>query len=179
MWPYVSDSRPVRRIGSLNAVEVEGMSPNWRVEPAGQVFLSGRSARKGEVDQLCGGGDDPMTETGEPGDNTAEEQREADEPTRSTTEEMVRRYQAGETLTELVNSYDLSFRKVRETLLEAGVTLRPAMPVTAPAPPGMVEAYREGKSIKETAAQFGLTYGQTRRMLLDAGVGLRRRGRPR
>ncbi|MFD2457448.1 helix-turn-helix domain-containing protein [Amycolatopsis samaneae] len=129
-----------------------------------------------------------MRETGDCGDDTVgqdsteqdvtEQRTDAEDSARSVAEELVRRYQGGETLTDLVESKNLSFRKVRETLLEAGVTLRPAMPLTPPAPPGMAEAYRGGKSIKETAAQFGLTYGQTRRMLLNAGVELRRRGRP-
>src|SRR2546422_657952 len=85
------------------------VSLSWRVEPRGRIFLSGRSAQKAKP--LSGAGA-AMRETGDPGDDTAEqdtteqgvtEQRtDAEDSARSVAEELVRRYQDGETLTDLV-----------------------------------------------------------------------------
>ncbi|WP_410648568.1 helix-turn-helix domain-containing protein [Amycolatopsis sp. cmx-4-54] len=70
-----------------------------------------------------------------------------------------------------------SFRKVRTTLHEAGVVMRPPIRRIEPCPDGMVNAYRRGDSIRTLATRFDLSYNVTRRRLLEAGVQLRPRGR--
>ncbi|OKA09025.1 helix-turn-helix domain-containing protein [Amycolatopsis regifaucium] len=107
------------------------------------------------------GGDDPVTEgdegTGEPA-------------------ELVRLYNNGATIESLAERYALSYRKVRTTLLAAGVTLRPAKIQLPPTPPGLVNAYLSGRSIRQLADIHGMSYNQTRRILLAEGVVLRPRG---
>ncbi len=92
--------------------------------------------------------------------------------------ELVAAYTDGQTLEGLSAAYGLSYRQVRERLLDAGVTLRPAKIPLRPTPPGLVTAYCSGLSLRATAAQFGLSYNATRDMLLRAGVGLRSPGAP-
>ncbi|MGW4826198.1 helix-turn-helix domain-containing protein [Amycolatopsis japonica] len=91
--------------------------------------------------------------------------------------EIVRRYELGETIEGLAASHALSYRKVRTTLLAAGVTLRPPKIQLPPTPPGLVNAYLAGRSIRQLADIHGMSYNQTRRILLAEGVVLRPRGR--
>jgi hypothetical protein len=94
--------------------------------------------------------------------------------------ELIRRYNAGETMEHLASQYPLSYRKVRDVLIRAGVTIRPRRRVLLPpTPPGMVNAYNAGRTIRQLGATHGLTYNQTRGILLAEGVQLRPRGQPR
>ncbi|MEU0533729.1 helix-turn-helix domain-containing protein [Amycolatopsis tolypomycina] len=90
--------------------------------------------------------------------------------------ELVGQYAAGETLEWLVARYPFSYRKIRTTLIEAGVTLRPPKIPLPPTPPGLVNAYNFGRTIRQVAASYGLSYNQTRNILLAEGVRLRTRG---
>jgi len=101
---------------------------------------------------------------------------EHDETDAALTAELVRRYEAGETIDELVADSPLSFRRIRRILLDTGITLRPQARRVPPAPPGLVNGYAAGNTIRQLARIHGLTYGQTRRMLLQEGVELRARG---
>jgi uncharacterized protein (DUF433 family) len=92
--------------------------------------------------------------------------------------ELVDRYDAGETITGLVAQFPYSFRKIRTALIDAGVTLGPPRIPLQPTPPGLVNAYRYGRSIRQLAATHGLSYNQVRNILLAEGVELRRRGQP-
>jgi hypothetical protein len=92
--------------------------------------------------------------------------------------ELKRRYDAGETLLELLENFDGGYGVLRTVLKAQGVQFRPAQPVTPPAPPGMVATYTSGTSIVETGELFGVSRDVARRMLLAAGVKLRPRGRP-
>ncbi|MFD6066700.1 helix-turn-helix domain-containing protein [Amycolatopsis lurida] len=85
-------------------------------------------------------------------------------------------YEAGATLEKLAAERGLSYRCVRDSVLAAGVTLRPPKILIPECPPGMVEQYNRGASIRQLSAHFGHRYNQTRRMLLQAGVTLRPRG---
>ncbi|MEU3622180.1 hypothetical protein BS329_34335 [Amycolatopsis coloradensis] len=91
--------------------------------------------------------------------------------------ELARLYNNGETIENLAERYALSYRKVRTTLLAAGITLRPAKVQLPPTPPGLVNAYLSGRSIRQLAHIHGMSYNQTRRILLAEGVALRPRGR--
>ncbi|MEV6825212.1 hypothetical protein [Amycolatopsis sp. NPDC051102] len=94
-------------------------------------------------------------------------------------EELLHRYQNGDTLSVLMQGFEGSLRTLRTVLEEQGVKFRPPRPRMPPAPPGLVDTYRSGKSIVETGRSFGLGRDITKRMLLEAGVELRGRGRPR
>ncbi|UUV34557.1 transcriptional regulator [Amycolatopsis roodepoortensis] len=96
----------------------------------------------------------------------------------STTAEMVRKYNGGQTLEGLAEEYSRSYRAVRNLLLEAGVTMRPPKIQLPPTPPGMVNAYNHGWSIRQLATKHDMTYSRTRRVLLAEGVVLRGVGRP-
>ncbi|WP_370965221.1 helix-turn-helix domain-containing protein [Amycolatopsis sp. cg9] len=93
--------------------------------------------------------------------------------------ELVKRYSGGETIESLVAEYPFSYRKVRTTLINAGVTLRPPKIRLPPTPPGLVNAYEHGRSIRQVAALYGMSYNQTRNILLAEGVQLRSRGQPK
>ncbi|RSN26485.1 hypothetical protein DMC63_01215 [Streptomyces sp. WAC 05977] len=86
-------------------------------------------------------------------------------------------YVAGATLEGLAAEHGVSYRFVRDSVLAAGVTLRPPKILIPECPPGMVEMYERGASIRQLRARFGNSYDQTRRMLRQAGVTLRGRGR--
>lgn len=90
--------------------------------------------------------------------------------------ELAQRYTAGATIRDLVKLYDLSYRKVRGVLLDAGVELRPPQIRLPPTPPGLVNAYESGRTIRQLATMHGMTYTQTRRILLAEGVVLRAPG---
>ncbi|WP_410639356.1 helix-turn-helix domain-containing protein [Amycolatopsis sp. lyj-346] len=90
--------------------------------------------------------------------------------------ELVGQYTAGETLEGLVARYPFSYRKIRTTLIDEGVTLRPPKIPLPPTPPGLVNAYHYGQTIRQLAASYGLSYNQTRNILLAEGVQLRSRG---
>lgn len=90
--------------------------------------------------------------------------------------ELVTRYSGGETIESLVAAYPFSYRKVRTTLIDAGVALRPPKIRLPPTPPGLVNAYRHGRSIRQLGATYGMSYTQTRNVLLAEGVQLRPRG---
>ena len=90
--------------------------------------------------------------------------------------DVVREYTAGETLESLVARYPYSYRKIRTTLIDAGVTLRPPRIPLPPTPPGLVNAYLDGRSIRQLGTTYGMSYSQTRNILLTEGVKLRRRG---
>ncbi|WP_410638066.1 helix-turn-helix domain-containing protein [Amycolatopsis sp. lyj-346] len=90
--------------------------------------------------------------------------------------ELVDQYAAGETIERLVARYPFSYRKIRATLIDEGVTLRPPKIPLPPTPPGLVNAYNFGRSIRQLAASYGLSYNQTRNILLAEGVQLRTRG---
>lgn len=87
-------------------------------------------------------------------------------------------YTAGETLESLAARYPYSYRKIRTSLIDTGVTLRPPRILLPPTPPGLVNAYLDGRSIRQLAAIHGMSYNQTRNILLAEGVELRRRGQP-
>lgn len=89
----------------------------------------------------------------------------------------IQRYNDGETMEKLAAQYPLSYRKVREVLIRAGVTFRPQKVLLPPTPPGLVNAYLDGRTIQQLATTHGRSYNQTRRILLAEGVQLRRRGR--
>jgi hypothetical protein len=92
--------------------------------------------------------------------------------------QLVADYVAGETIESLVGRHPYSYRRIRTTLIEAGVTLRlPRIPLP-PTPPGLVNAYRDGRSIRQLATTYDMSYNQTRNILLAEGVELRRRGKP-
>lgn len=93
-----------------------------------------------------------------------------------TVTELVQRYDDGETMENLTRQYPLSYRKVREVLHRAGVTIRPPKILLPPTPPGLVNAYHDGRTIHQLATTYGRSYNQTRRILLAEGVQLRRRG---
>ncbi|WP_410652136.1 helix-turn-helix domain-containing protein [Amycolatopsis sp. cmx-4-54] len=86
-------------------------------------------------------------------------------------------YKAGAKLEELAAKTGRSYRYVRDSVLAAGVTLRPPKILIPECPPGMVNLYEQGASIRQIGAKYGHSYCQTRRMLLHAGVTLRGRGR--
>ncbi|WP_329060569.1 helix-turn-helix domain-containing protein [Amycolatopsis sp. NBC_01480] len=90
--------------------------------------------------------------------------------------ELVQRYSDGETMESLAEQYPLSYRKVRELLHRAGVTIRPQKILLPQTPPGLVNAYHHGGTIQQLADTHGMSYNQTRRILLAEGVRLRRRG---
>ncbi|ANN16267.1 hypothetical protein SD37_11825 [Amycolatopsis orientalis] len=90
---------------------------------------------------------------------------------------LVTAYEAGATIEALAEVHDVTYRAVRDRLLAAGVTLRPAKILIPPCPEGMVNLYEHGASIRQVGAKFGHSYNQTRRMLLAAGVTLRPHGR--
>lgn len=92
--------------------------------------------------------------------------------------ELALRYAAGDTLESLVARYPYSYRKIRTTLIDAGVTLRPPRIPLPPTPPGLVNAYLDGRSIRRLATTYGMSYNQTRNILRAEGVELRRRGQP-
>jgi hypothetical protein len=92
---------------------------------------------------------------------------------------LIASYEAGATIEALVEETGVSYRRVRETLLAFGVTLRPPMILVPPLPPGMVARYRNGASIRQLGVIYGHSYSQTRNMLRNAGVALRPRGAPR
>jgi uncharacterized protein (DUF433 family) len=129
------------------------------------------------TDQLLRGGDDLVT-----GDDVPAE--EPDPPTPRGPEfdpvivaELIERYNDGETMEKLAAQYPLSYRKVRDVLIRAGVTIRPQKVLLPPTPPGLVNAYHDGRTIQQLATTYGMSYNQTRRILLAEGVQLRRRGR--
>ncbi|MFC9253049.1 helix-turn-helix domain-containing protein [Amycolatopsis thailandensis] len=106
-----------------------------------------------------------------PGDDTARDTAGA------SAAELVRRYNDGATIEGLSEELGMSYRKVRTTLLEAGVVLRPARIQLPPTPPGLVNAYLAGRNIRQLAEIYDMSYSQTRRILLAEGVALRPRGR--
>lgn len=89
------------------------------------------------------------------------------------------RYETGATLEELAADTGHSYRCVRETLLAARVTLRPARRHVPPCPPGMVAMYENGASIRQVAQRYRLSYNRARNLLLYAGVILRPQGQAR
>jgi uncharacterized protein (DUF433 family) len=90
---------------------------------------------------------------------------------------LVPRYvENGETLEQLVARWPYSYRQIREALLDAGVTLRPAKIPVQPTPKGLVKAYENGRSLRQLANYYDLSYSQVRDMLLAEGVTLRGRG---
>ena len=91
--------------------------------------------------------------------------------------ELIQRYTDGETMEQLAAQYPLSYRKVRDVLLRAGVTIRPQKVLLPPTAPGLVNAYLDGRTIQQLADIHGRSYNQTSRILLAEGVTLRRRGR--
>lgn len=84
--------------------------------------------------------------------------------------------ETGETIEWLVAQYPYSYRRIRRTLLDAGVTLRPQRIRLPPTPPGLVNAYVNGRSIRQVATTHNMSYNQTRNILLAEGVELRSRG---
>jgi hypothetical protein len=90
--------------------------------------------------------------------------------------ELVGRYADGETIESLVAQYPFSYRKIRTTLIDADVTLRPPRIPLPPTPPGLVNAYNHGRTIRQLAAMHGMSYNRTRNILLAEGVQLRSRG---
>jgi uncharacterized protein (DUF433 family) len=78
-------------------------------------------------------------------------------------------YAAGATIEDLAAQSGLSYRRVRETLIALGVTIRPPMRRVPPCPPGLVTTYEQGASIRQVASKYDLTYSQTRNMLRHAG----------
>jgi hypothetical protein len=86
---------------------------------------------------------------------------------------LCKRYEAGATIEALAEETGLSYRRVRETLLVFGITLRPPMIPVPQCPPGMVNLYVCGASIRAVATRYDLTYNQARNMLRHAGVKLR------
>ncbi|MEU0532076.1 helix-turn-helix domain-containing protein [Amycolatopsis tolypomycina] len=93
--------------------------------------------------------------------------------------ELVTRYSGGETMESLAAEFPFSYRKVRTTLIDAGVALRPPKIRLPPTPPGLVNAYEHGQTIRQVAATYGMSYNQTRNILLAEGVQLRSRGQYR
>lgn len=89
------------------------------------------------------------------------------------------RYEAGATPEQLAADTGHSHRCVRETLLAAGTTLRPARRRVPPCPPGMVAMHENGATIRQVVQRYGLSYGRARNMLLHAGVVLRPQGQAR
>lgn len=87
-------------------------------------------------------------------------------------------YAAGATIEDPAAQSGLSYRRVRETLIALGVTIRPAMRRVPPCPPGLATTYEQGASIRQVAGKYDLTYSQARNMLRHAGVALRGRGQP-
>ncbi|WP_235783766.1 helix-turn-helix domain-containing protein [Amycolatopsis orientalis] len=110
------------------------------------------------------------------GDDAAHDAAEDTRPI--STGELVRRYREGATIEGLAEDLGMSYRRVRTTLLEAGVVLRPAKVQRPPTPPGLVNAYLSGRNIRQLAEAYGMSYSQARRILLAEGVALRPRGRP-
>lgn len=90
-----------------------------------------------------------------------------------------RRYEEGATIEALSEELSRSYRGTRQTLLDAGTTIRPPTVPVPPCPAGMVDRYREGASIRQLREIYGHSYNQTRNMLLHDGVTLRPRGAPR
>ncbi|GAB3149695.1 hypothetical protein GCM10027258_46580 [Amycolatopsis stemonae] len=93
--------------------------------------------------------------------------------------DLVKRYSDGETIESLAAELPLSYRKVRTTLIDAGVALRPPKIRLPATPPGLVNAYEHGQTIRQVAATYGMSYNQTRNILLAEGVQLRSRGQYR
>ncbi|MGW4131745.1 helix-turn-helix domain-containing protein [Amycolatopsis japonica] len=135
----------------------------------GQVWIDGLVLSENNRSAVRGG-DDLVTD-----DEAGEDAAQGGDPLSAT--ELVRRYREGETIEGIAENLGVSYRKVRTTLLEAGVTLRPPKVRLPPTPPGLVHAYLSGRNIRQLAETYGMTYSQTRRILLAEGVILRPRGR--
>lgn len=91
-------------------------------------------------------------------------------------DELVCKYDAGKTINGLVEQYPYSYRKIRQALLDAGVTLGPPKVQLPPTPPGFVARYKYGMSIRQLGKLHGMSYNQARNILLAEGVALRGRG---
>jgi hypothetical protein len=90
--------------------------------------------------------------------------------------ELRRRREAGETLPQLLEGFDGSYRTLRAVLASAGTTPGP-QPLRAP--PELIAAYEAGKSLREAAQEAGIEATTTAyKMLKRSGVTMRPVGRP-
>jgi hypothetical protein len=91
--------------------------------------------------------------------------------------DLKRRYESGESSTQLMQGFEGSYRTLRTILENAGVIFRTTPPTPA-LPPGMAEMYLSGRSLRYTAAKFNVSLSMAKRMFDNAGIPLRSRGRP-
>lgn len=76
--------------------------------------------------------------------------------------DLVGRYSDGETIESLVAQYPFSYWKIRTTLIDSDVTLRPPRIPLPPTPPGLANAYNYGRTIRQLAATYGMSYSTRR-----------------
>ncbi|WP_308170254.1 GntR family transcriptional regulator, partial [Acrocarpospora catenulata] len=92
-------------------------------------------------------------------------------------EELVRRYQAGESYIAIAESVDTNPQRIRSRLVAAGVEIRSAgrrrVPVVAD--PDVVRRYEAGESMRAIAGSLGVDKLTVRSRLVSAGVRIRRR----
>lgn len=84
------------------------------------------------------------------------------------------------TLREITWEYDISYRQLRNLLLDQGVTFRRAVPrdIVEPATPEMVDDYAK-MSLNGMKAKYHMDRSTIVRRLRLAGVEIRSKGRPR
>lgn len=107
--------------------------------------------------------------------------------------QMIERYKAGEGLQVLAAAYSTNVTRVREILIQAGVTIRPfggqkndeqrsndmprvARELSAEDKQVICRRYVQGKSVKDLARQYHIAQPRIREVLAQGGVETRKRG---
>jgi uncharacterized protein (DUF433 family) len=97
-------------------------------------------------------------------------------------DELIRRYQSGETWAEIAAATGVNLWTVRQRLRRAGVTMRasgrvPRRPRLDLDDAEIIERYRSGETTTAIAASLAVSHHAIRERLIWAGVERRRRGR--
>lgn len=86
-------------------------------------------------------------------------------------------YEAGASTPELAARHDVTYRQMRQWLIEVGTTMRQGSarrpPPTSRVADAMAAAYRAGWTIQDIAAETGETHDRVRRSLHRSGVEMR------
>jgi DNA-binding transcriptional regulator LsrR (DeoR family) len=94
-------------------------------------------------------------------------------------QELMERYQAGETIKTLAAQFGMHHRTVRKRLLEAGLELRPSRMLSDHQIQQAKVLYeQEGWTTHRIGTEFGVSHNTIRRHLHHLGVMLRPMGRP-
>lgn len=89
-------------------------------------------------------------------------------------DEVVAKYQGGQTIVALAEAYGVDTTKIRRILIDADVERRPpsSSPLDLPAEE-IADAYRSGMTIRALAAAYGVSDGPVRRVLAEQEVEMR------